>query len=171
MPAVNNYPLNRLQSSGGPATEQEPKKKKRFQKPKYSKYVELLEVTETNSRHKRARVKLMKAKELQHFIAKTIIAKRAREDAKVFREVKKTPTESDVDEFRPDFSLGRDLVPSALYDDKPVIFCDNELTSNRLAMSAEDVNMILKSFNNFKEIIETIEHGDVETLTGLMDIE
>lgn len=163
MPAPTNYPLTRLQSSGGPVTNQEPKKKKRAQKPKYAKYVELLEVTETNSRHKRARVKLMKARELQSFISKAIIAKRAREEAKTVRDESK---KVDVDAFKKD--LGKD---SYFYDDKPVIFCENELVSNRLVMSAEDINRILKSFKNFKQAIETIEHGDLETLTGLMDIE
>ncbi|KAL5280867.1 POLRMT family protein [Megaselia abdita] len=170
LPAPTNYPLTRLQSSGGPVTEQEPKKKKRFQKPKYSKYVELLEVTETTSRHKRARVKMMKANEVQDFIAKAILAKRAREEAKVNRYEKKES--SDIEVFsEKDLDLSKSSVPSFLYDDKPVIFCENELVSNKLVMSAQDINRILKSFNNFKEAIETIEHGDVETLTGLMDID
>lgn len=169
VPAPINYPITRLQSSGGPATEQEPKKKKRPQKPKYSKYVELLEVTDNNSRHKRARVKLMKAKQLQDFIAKTIIAKRAREEAKIVREEKKTSPEVVTSDLN--YAESSSIVPTFSFDDKPVVFCESELVSQKLVMSPEDVDKILKSFKNFREVIETIEHGDVETLTGLMEIE
>lgn len=170
VPANTNYPLNRLQSSGGPVTEQEPKKKKRLQKPKYSKYVELLEVTETNSRYKRARVKLMKSKQLTDFIAKAILAKRAREEAKVRVSTKKSDVELVNNELRTDCSL-ETAVPSFSYDDKPLIFCENELVSNRLVMSPDDINRILKSFKNFQNVIEAIEHGDGPSFNGLMDIE
>lgn len=113
----------------------------------------------------------MKPRELQAFIAKAIIAKRAREEAKTRYKNKKS-LESDTDAFKTDLALGKDsVVPSFFCDDKPVIFCENEMVSNRLVISAEDVNRILHSFKNFKEAIENIEHGDLETMPGLMDIE
>lgn len=163
VPALKNYPLTRLQSSGGPVTEQEPKKKKRLQKPKYAKYVELLEVTDTNSQHKRARVKLMKAKQLQDFITKSIIAKRVRQNAKTVRK------NVDTDETVASVLKNR---PVPFFDeDRPVIFCENESVSNRLTMSAKDIDSILKSFTNFKEAVEITESGDLLTSHGLMDIE
>uniref|UniRef100_W8B9K7 DNA-directed RNA polymerase n=2 Tax=Ceratitis capitata TaxID=7213 RepID=W8B9K7_CERCA len=144
------------------------KKKKRAVKPRYSKYVELLEVTDISANERKSRVKRLKAKKLQEFIAKTqaqIIEKRAREEKQLRNKIPQgaTPTvnarlksdelilkEFDVNE------IDRSILESGIYDDKPLIFFGKEEHTKHIITNPDDINNIIKSFNNYREILESV---------------
>lgn len=66
-------------------------KKKRLRKPRYAKFVELLEVTELTANERKSRVKRLKSKKLAEFIQKTqiqILEKRAREERRALKKGK-----------------------------------------------------------------------------------
>ncbi|XP_067622531.1 DNA-directed RNA polymerase, mitochondrial isoform X2 [Eurosta solidaginis] len=142
-------------------------RKKRVVKPRYSKYVELLEDISANER--KSRVKRLKAKKLQEFINKTqaqIIEKRS----KVGKRTKnKKPilnklgnrvgaistADSASQQFDID-EIDRTILESGMYDDKPLIYFGKEEYMKRAINSSEGFQNIIKSFNNYRDIIESV---------------
>ncbi|XP_011205921.2 DNA-directed RNA polymerase, mitochondrial [Bactrocera dorsalis] len=149
------------------------KKKKRVVKPRYSKYVELLEVTDMSASERKSRVKRLKAKKLQEFIARTqaqIIEKWAKESKQLKTKIPLTPIlENATVAERPKINIeptiykqinidemDRTILESGMYDDKPLIFFGKEDYTKHLINKTEDINNIIKSFNSYRDILESM---------------
>ncbi|XP_017107338.2 DNA-directed RNA polymerase, mitochondrial [Drosophila bipectinata] len=148
-------------------------KKKRMRKPRYAKYVELLEVTEQAISERRSRVKRLKSKKLAEFIQKTqqqILERRAREDKKD----KKTKTGMELPQRQPveyqkiDIdTLDGSLLESGIYDDRPMLFFGKDKYTKQVIANPDEVQNILKSFHNFRDIIESMGNEQMEADFGL----
>ncbi|XP_011193541.1 DNA-directed RNA polymerase, mitochondrial isoform X1 [Zeugodacus cucurbitae] len=146
------------------------KKKKRVVKPRYSKYVELLEVTDISANERKSRVKRLKAKKLQEFIARTqaqIIEKRAKENKNLkyktpvlenvsLGDKPKINAEPAIFKQIDIYEMDRTILESGIYDDKPMIFFGKEEYTKRVINNTEDINNIIKSFNSYRDIIESM---------------
>ncbi|XP_053957497.1 DNA-directed RNA polymerase, mitochondrial isoform X1 [Anastrepha ludens] len=145
------------------------KKKKRIVKPRYSKYVELLEVTDKSANERKSRVKRLRAKKLQAFIAKTqaqIIEKRAREAKQLKNKISvsnvmenvtpKIKAEPAIYKQIAIDEMDHTILESGIYDDKPLIFFGKEEYTKRVISNTEDIKNIIKSFNNYRDIIESV---------------
>ncbi|KRF82011.1 uncharacterized protein Dvir_GJ17831, isoform B [Drosophila virilis] len=141
-------------------------KKKRLRKPRYAKYVELLEVTELTASERKSRVKRLKSKKLAEFIQKTqlqILEKRARDER---RAVKKGKTSSEEAAQRQPAeyqkidldALDSSILEAGMYDDKPLIFFGKETYTKQFIANPAEVHKILKSFHNYRDIIESMEN-------------
>ncbi|EDV99133.1 DNA-directed RNA polymerase, mitochondrial [Drosophila grimshawi] len=141
-------------------------KKKRLRKPRYAKYVELLEVTELTASERKSRVKRLKSKKLAEFIQKTqlqILEKRAREERRVLKKGKpgteeaapRQPAEYQKIDIDP---LDSSILEAGLYDDKPLIFFGKEMYTKQVIANPDEVHKILKSFHNYRNIIESMEN-------------
>ncbi|XP_060666767.1 DNA-directed RNA polymerase, mitochondrial [Drosophila nasuta] len=169
-------------------------KKKRLRKPRYAKYVELLEVTELTASERKSRVKRLKSKKLAEFIQKTqmqILEKRAREERRAQKKgepcsgeaqlqleeyqqlileshinspaklknseetVQRQPAE--YQKFDLD-AVDSSILEAGMYDDKPIIFFGKDTYSKQIISNPTEVHNILKSFNNYRDILEGIEH-------------
>ncbi|XP_017021954.1 DNA-directed RNA polymerase, mitochondrial [Drosophila kikkawai] len=150
-------------------------KKKRLRKPRYAKYVELLEVTEQAISERRSRVKRLKSKKLADFIQKAqlqILERRAREDKKDSKKSKGGALESTqrqpVEYQKIDMeALDASVLESGLYDDRPMLFFGKDEYTKQVVANPEEVQNILKSFNNFRDIIESLENERHEADFGL----
>ncbi|KNC31315.1 hypothetical protein FF38_14279 [Lucilia cuprina] len=157
----------------------EVKKKKKFRKPRYSKYVEHLEVTDTAANERKSRVKRLKAKKLQDFITKTqqeILKKIANRKQKAkpkttAEKLSKTVVKPASTLLQPiEYqkinmeALDSSLLEAGCYDDKPMIFFgkDEEMKSQQILNNPEQIQQIIKSFHNFRDIIESLEHDHIE---------
>ncbi|XP_036223862.2 DNA-directed RNA polymerase, mitochondrial isoform X2 [Bactrocera oleae] len=149
------------------------KKKKRIVKPRYSKYVELLEVTDMSANERKSRVKRLKAKKLQEFIARTqaqIIEKRAKESKQLKNKTPLTPiienrTVAEKPKINAELTISkqidigemdRTILESGIYDDKPFIFFGKEEYTKLVINNTEDINNIIKSFNSYRDILESM---------------
>jgi len=165
-------------------------KKKRLRKPRYAKYVELLEgkclpvltvgrgitpslaVTEQAISERRSRVKRLKSKKLADFIHKAqqqILERRARE----YRKDKKTKCVLDLAQRQPveyqkiDMeALDGSILESGVYDDRPMLFFGKDEYTKQVIANPEEVQNILKSFQNFRDIIESMENDQHEADFG-----
>ncbi|XP_016945541.3 DNA-directed RNA polymerase, mitochondrial [Drosophila suzukii] len=148
-------------------------KKKRLRKPRYAKYVELLEVTEQAISERRSRVKRLKSKKLADFIQKAqqqILERRARED----RKDKKTKGVLDLAQRQPveyqkiDMeALDGSILESGIYDDRPMLFFGKDEYTKQVIANPEEMQNILKSFHNFRDIIESMGNDQHEADFGL----
>ncbi|XP_017063285.2 LOW QUALITY PROTEIN: DNA-directed RNA polymerase, mitochondrial [Drosophila eugracilis] len=148
-------------------------KKKRLRKPRYAKYVELLEVTEQAISERRSRVKRLKSKKLADFIQKAqqqILERRARAD----RKDKKTKGILDLMQRQPveyqkvDMeALNCSVLESGIYDDRPLLFFGKDEYTKQVISNPEEVQNILKSFHNFRDIIESMGNDQHEVDFGL----
>ncbi|KAH8413246.1 hypothetical protein KR009_009118 [Drosophila setifemur] len=148
-------------------------KKKRLRKPRYAKYVELLEVTEQAINERRSRVKRLKSKKLADFIQKTqqqILDRRAREE----RKDKKTKGGVELSQRQPveyqkfDLdTLDASMLESGTYDDRPMLFFGKDKYTKQVIANPEEVQNILKSFHNFREIIESMGNEQLDSDFGL----
>lgn len=61
-------------------------------------------------------------------------------------------------------ALDSSLLEAGSYDDKPMIFFgkDEEIISKQILSNPEQVQQIIKSFHNFRDIIESLEHDHIE---------
>ncbi|TDG46587.1 hypothetical protein AWZ03_007025 [Drosophila navojoa] len=137
-------------------------KKKRLRKPRYAKYVDLLEVTELTASERKSRVKRLKSKKLAEFIQKTqmqILDKRAREERRVQKNAKagndeailRQPAEYQKIELD---AVASSLLEAGLYDDKPLIFFGKDTYTKQIISNPTEVHKIIKSFENYRDIIE-----------------
>ncbi|EDW87211.1 DNA-directed RNA polymerase, mitochondrial [Drosophila yakuba] len=148
-------------------------KKKRLRKPRYAKYVELLEVTEQAISERRSRVKRLKSKKLADFIQKAqqqILERRARED----RKDKKSKGLVDLAQRQPveyqkiDMeALDGSILESGIYDDRPMLFFGKDEYTKQVIANPDEVQNILKSFHNFRDIIESMGNDQHEADFGL----
>lgn len=196
---------SRAQSTTTTNAETQVKKKKKLRKPRYAKYVELLEgliifsyvniilfmndfyilVTDTAANERKSRVKRLKAKKLQDFIAKTqqeIIKKITNKKLKAKNKNKTVAEKSNQNDIASAAAtaatlaqpieyqkinmeaLDSSLLEAGCYDDKPLIFFgkDEEIKSKQILSNPEQVQQIIKSFHNFRDIIESLEHDHIE---------
>ncbi|EDV57302.1 uncharacterized protein Dere_GG24614 [Drosophila erecta] len=148
-------------------------KKKRLRKPRYAKYVELLEVTEQAISERRSRVKRLKSKKLADFIQKAqqqILERRAREDRKdkkskgVLDLAQRQPVEYQKINME---ALDGSVLESGIYDDRPMLFFGKDEYTKQVIANPEEVQNILKSFHNFRDIMESMENDQHEADYGL----
>ncbi|XP_017154229.1 DNA-directed RNA polymerase, mitochondrial [Drosophila miranda] len=178
MPAITATPFaHRPQTTAPTQTEAESHgKKKRLRKPRYAKYVELLEVTEQTASERKSRVKRLKSKKLAEFIQKTqmqILEKRAREEKRGLKKGK-VGLELDMSQRQPveyqkiDMeALDGSILESGIYDDRPLLFFGKDEYTKQIIASPEEVQNILKSFHNFRDIIESMGSEQQEADFGL----
>ncbi|XP_068140133.1 DNA-directed RNA polymerase, mitochondrial [Drosophila tropicalis] len=140
-------------------------KKKRLRKPRYAKYVEFLEVTEMTASERKSRVKRLKSKKLSEFIQKTqlqILEKRAKEERRGKKESSKMEDlaqRQPVEYQKIDMEAldGCSVLESGIYDDRPLLFFGKDEYTKQVIANPEEVQQILKSFHNFRDIIEGME--------------
>ncbi|XP_001356998.3 DNA-directed RNA polymerase, mitochondrial [Drosophila pseudoobscura] len=178
MPAITATPFaHRPQTTAPTQTEAESHgKKKRLRKPRYAKYVELLEVTEQTASERKSRVKRLKSKKLAEFIQKTqmqILEKRAREEKRGLKKGK-VGLELDMSQRQPveyqkiDMeALDGSILESGIYDDRPMLFFGKDEYTKQIIARPEEVQNILKSFHNFRDIIESMGSEQQEADFGL----
>ncbi|XP_055917453.1 DNA-directed RNA polymerase, mitochondrial [Eupeodes corollae] len=174
--------LERHQSthSSSATSSQEPVKKKRKSRPRFAKYVEFLEVTDSKPMERKAKLKRLKAEKLAEFIAKTqqkILEKRAKMAKSSSPKVKaNAAARSSAAAFSTSSlstSIGSSLKQPveyqkidsdvlnnsihhpAVFDEKPLIFLGKH--AKRIAQP-EDIKNITTSFNNFREYVEAMGH-------------
>lgn len=123
-------------------------------------------VTEQAISERRSRVKRLKSKKLADFIQKAqlqILDKRAREDKKDNRKSKvgglelsqRQPVEYQKIDIE---ALDGSVLESGIYDDRPMLFFGKDEYTKQVIANPEEVQNILKSFNNFRDIIESMEN-------------
>lgn len=61
--------------------------------------------------------------------------------------------------------LDNSVLEAGCYDDKPLIFFgkDEELVSKQILTNPEQIQQIIKSYHNFRDIIESMEHDHIES--------
>ncbi|XP_005175249.2 DNA-directed RNA polymerase, mitochondrial [Musca domestica] len=158
------------------------KKKKKKRKLRYSKYVELLEVTDGAANVRKSKVQRLRAKKLQDFVAKTqqelikkIVNKKQKlateEGARKKNKSKAALTMQPIEYQKINMEvLDTSLLEAGSYDDKPMIFFgkeDEDLVTKRILTNPEQIDRITKSFQNFRDIIESLEqeHMDHESFS------
>lgn len=132
-------------------------------------------VTAATASERKSRVKRLKAKKLSEFIQKTqqqILEKRSREER---RSQKKTSGSNETAQRQPaeyqkiDMdALDSSILQAGLYDDKPLLFFGKDMYTKQLVSNPEHVNTILKSFQSYRDIIESMENeqhveGELDT--------
>lgn len=175
---------DRNQSTYSSASSQTtPEKKKRKSKPKFAKYVEFLEVTNSASKERKAKLKRLKAEKLQEFILKTqqkILEKRAKSEKTLNKTNKRlvtkaatasaafstcsssTPTKSSKLKQPLEYQkVDMDILSNSInnpdvFDEKPLIFLGQH--AKPVIENPEDIQNITKSFNNFREIVEAMRN-------------
>lgn len=131
-------------------------------------------VTKTAANERISRVQHLKAKKLQRFITKTqqeIKKKIADKQAKVktksapvktnkLRSTSIQPVEYQKISME---ALDNSSLLGTDYDDKPMIFFgkDDEVVLTHLN-NPEKIEQIIKSFHNFRDILEGLEHDNIE---------
>ncbi|XP_030382801.1 DNA-directed RNA polymerase, mitochondrial isoform X2 [Scaptodrosophila lebanonensis] len=167
-PAAATVTAARIQSTTPTQTDAlAQSKKKRLRKPRYAKYVELLEVTELTASERKSKVKRLKSKKLSEFIQRTqqqILEKRAREERRARKnksgeETLRQPVEYQKINLE---VLDSSILESGIYDDRPLIFFGKDEYTKQVVSNPEEMQNILKSFHNFREIIESMEHEKQE---------
>ncbi|XP_075153749.1 mitochondrial RNA polymerase [Haematobia irritans] len=151
------------------------KKAKKKRRPRFAKYVELLEVTDGAANVRKSRVQRLKSKKLQDFVAKTqqeiikkIINKKQKNDERSKTKSKnknKTSLIQPIEYQKINLeALDSSVLESGSYDDKPLIFLgkDGEIISNKIVKNPEKIEQIIKSFQNFRDIIEGMEQERIE---------
>ncbi|XP_013107948.1 DNA-directed RNA polymerase, mitochondrial [Stomoxys calcitrans] len=155
----------------------EPKKRKK-RRPRFAKYVELLEVMDGSANVRKSKVQRLKAKKLQDFVTRTqqeiikkITNKKLKSSASNERSCAKSKGKSalvqPVEYQKINLeALDSSVLESGSYDDKPLIFFgkDEEIIYSRMLTNPEKVDQIIKSFQNFRDIIEGMEQerNDIE---------
>lgn len=134
-------------------------------------------VTAATASERKSRVKRLKTKKLAEFIQKTqqqILEKRSREER---RSLKKTSIGSEAlaaqrqpaEYQKIDMdALDSSILEAGLYDDKPLLFFGKEMYTKQIVSNPEHVNTILKSFQSYRDIIESMENerhveGDLDS--------
>lgn len=117
-------------------------------------------------------MKRLKSKKLAEFIQKTqqqILERRARED----KNDKKTKTAIEMPQRQPveyqkiDIdTLDDSLLESGLYDDRPMLFFGKDKYTKQVIANPDEVQNILKSFHNFRDIIESMGNEQMEADFG-----
>ncbi|XP_022226016.2 DNA-directed RNA polymerase, mitochondrial [Drosophila obscura] len=176
MPAITATPFARPQTTAPTQTDAQTQgKKKRLRKPRFAKYVELLEVTELTASERKSRVKRLKSKKLAEFIQKTqqqILDKRAREEKRGLKKSSKgglEPAQRQPVEYQKiDMeALDGSILESGIYDDRPMLFFGKDEYTKQIIANPEEVQNILKSFHNFRDIIESMGNEQQEADFGL----
>ncbi|XP_034670201.1 DNA-directed RNA polymerase, mitochondrial [Drosophila subobscura] len=177
MPAITATPFARPQTTAPTQTDAQTQgKKKRVRKPRYAKYVELLEVTELTASERKSRVKRLKSKKLAEFIQKTqqqILEKRAREEKRGLKKSSKGSLESAAQRQPVEYqkidmeALDGSILESGIYDDRPMLFFGKDEYTKQIIANPEEVQNILKSFHNFRDIIESMGNEQQEAEFGL----
>ncbi|XP_055836437.1 DNA-directed RNA polymerase, mitochondrial [Episyrphus balteatus] len=152
-------------------------KKKRKGKPKFTKYVEFLEVTNSVPKERKAKLKRLKAEKLQDFIFKTqqkILEKRAKSEKSSSSSKKSInsagssaaafstssssiPTKGSKIQQPLEYQkfdlevLNNSINEPGVFDEKPLIFLGKHAKKD-----PEDIKNITTSFNNFREIVEAM---------------
>lgn len=136
-------------------------------------YIYFFLVTEMSANERKSRVKRLKAKKLQEFIARTqaqIIEKRAKQSKQPKSKVLLTPILENASlAERPKINakptiykqldidkMDRTILESGIYDDKPLIFFGKEEYTRRVINNVEDIKNIIKSFNSYRDTIESM---------------
>lgn len=174
---------DRQQSTHSPAnSEVTPVKKKRKSRPRFAKYVEFLEVTNSAPKERKAKLKRLKAEKLQEFILKTqqkILEKRAKSEKSLSASQKKAVaacgsaaafstssslTPPNTTSFKQPLEyqkldidvLHNSIHEPGVFDEKPLIFLGKH--AKKVLEDPEDIKNITASFNNFREIVEAMGH-------------
>ncbi|XP_037957761.1 DNA-directed RNA polymerase, mitochondrial [Teleopsis dalmanni] len=148
-------------------------KKRKPRRPRYAHYVELLEVTNLSASERRNKVKRLRAKKLQDFIAhqhmvKSGLVKKQELKAKI-NTIPATLAQQPCDYSKINLeALDSSILQAGTYDDKPLIFFGKDKHTERILNNPKEIQNILKSFNNFRDIIETMEYENRE-LDAAMD--
>lgn len=125
---------------------------------------------------RQSKVKRLHSKKLQNFVAKTqkeIIQNisDSNRHQMVSKDSKKTRSRAKVSIIQPiEYqkinmeALDSSLLESGSYDDKPMIFVgkSEEEVSSKILKNPEQVERIIKSFQNFRDIIESMEQEQIE---------
>lgn len=126
-----------------------------------------------SANERKSRVKRLKAKKLQEFIARTqaqIIEKRAKESKQLKNKTPLTPiienrTVAEKPKINAELTISkqidigemdRTILESGIYDDKPFIFFGKEEYTKLVINNTEDINNIIKSFNSYRDILESM---------------
>lgn len=142
-------------------------------------FISLL-VTDGAANVRKSKVQRLRAKKLQDFVAKTqqelikkIVNKKQKlateEGARKKNKSKAALTMQPIEYQKINMEvLDTSLLEAGSYDDKPMIFFgkeDEDLVTKRILTNPEQIDRITKSFQNFRDIIESLEqeHMDHES--------
>lgn len=117
-------------------------------------------MTEKTANERRSRVKRLRAKQLQDFITKTkqqILGKIKKDKPSKSRAAVQIPQPVEYQPIDME-AVDSSLIADGIYDDKPLIFFGNEKYTKEVIEDPQEIQNILKSFNNFRYIIEAIEN-------------
>lgn len=122
-------------------------------------------MTDTAATISMSKVQQLKAKRLQNFIAKTQREIRKKMVNKsTSKRSRKAAVVQPIEYQKLNMDTLDSLLEVGIYDDKPMIFFgkDEELGSETILKNPEQINQIIRSFQNFRDIIESMVQENIE---------